>query len=269
MFRFSDYRNKNTNYCGAIFSFGAGVQSTAIMLLLKHEEERVLEAVGHLPKCAIFADTGAELSESLENFEYWRKHSPIPLFRVKNWKTNAINNPADMPVFLPSGGFTHRTCTHKWKLQPIFKASRNLYPKQNKNNPCAMWLGISTDEITRMKQSNEKCRENIYPLIELGLSRQDCYSIIKKYGHKANKSSCYMCPYQVKRWAENKDIDKAIAYEKELQKQLSPDGTEKAKYREVPYLHPSCEPLDIAVQKQLAQGNLFTFDDECDGYCGL
>lgn len=253
---------KHENYHGSVFSFGAGTQSTAIMALIKHEPERLLNTIGHLPDYALFADTGAESQDSLINFEYWRKNSPIPLYRVKNWKRNAMHDGfRALPVYFSGGGSMRRQCTSEWKIQPLNKATSKLFPNKRPNNPVSTWLGISTDEIQRMKESWVKSIENVYPLIELGLSRQDCYQILDKYGYKTVKSSCYMCPYQVKRWHENLELDKAIAYEKNMQ--------ENNPYREMPYLHPSCEPLEIAVAKQKAQGNLFTFDDECDGICGV
>ncbi len=252
---------KHNHYSGFVFSFGAGTQSTAIMALIKHEPQRLINIIGHLPNYAIFADTGAESRDSLINFEFWRKESAIPLYRVKNWQRNALTNYGDIPAFMSNGGLSPRQCTSHWKIQPIYKAVRRLYPNKSSKNPVAMWLGISCDEITRMKESPQKSIENVFPLIELGLDRQDCYSILDKYGYKAVKSACYMCPYQVKRWHENPELDKAIAYEKEMQRQ--------SLYREVPYLHPSCLPLEKAVEVQLNQTNLFTFDDECDGHCGV
>lgn len=154
-----------------------------------------------------------------------------------------------------------RQCTSEWKIKPLNNAMRKLYPNKSTKRVVAKWLGISCDEIQRMKESWVKSIENVFPLIELGIDRQECYSILEKYGYKAVKSSCYMCPYQAKRWHENPELDKAIEYEKLLQKNNN--------YREIPFLHPSCQPLETAVAKQKAQGNLFTFDDECDGICGV
>lgn len=154
-----------------------------------------------------------------------------------------------------------RQCTSEWKIKPLNDAIRKLYPNKSVKRVVAKWLGISCDEVQRMKESWVKSIENVFPLIELGIDRQECYSILERYGYKAVKSSCYMCPYQAKRWHENPELDKAIVYEKLLQKNNN--------YRETPYLHPTCEPLETAVAKQQAQGNLFTFDDECDGICGV
>lgn len=246
---------------GSVFSFGSGVQSTAIILLIKYESAKFLESVGHLPDIAIFADTGAEKASSLKNLEYWRKNSPIPLYRVKNWKRNALNSNKDIPVFFKGGGAMQRQCTFEWKIKPLDLAIRKLYPKKSIKKPVAKWLGLSCDEITRIKESRTKSIKHIYPLIELGLNRQDCYAILDKYGIKATKSSCWMCPYQKKSWYRNPEIDKAIAYEKKMQANYT--------YREKPYLHPFAIPLGEVIAKQQAQLNLFGFDEECDGYCGL
>jgi len=166
-----------------------------------------------------------------------------------------------VPVYFSGGINNVRQCTKEWKIKPINDAIRKLYPTKSKKRPVAMWLGISTDEITRMKESWVKSIENVFPLIELGLDRFDCYQILKKYNWEAVKSSCYMCPYQVKRWAENPELDKAIEYEKNLQKH--------SRYREIPFLHPSAVPLAKAIKQQQDQTNLFTFDDECEGHCGV
>ena len=253
-----NYR-RHQNYHGSVFSFGAGTQSTAILLLIKYEPERLLEKIGHLPEHIIFADTGAESQESLDNLEKCK--TLLPIYRVKNWKRNAQNSPNDIPVFFSGGGAKQRQCTSEWKIKPLNHAIRKLYPKKSVKRPVAAWLGISTDEIQRMKESWVKSIENVFPLIELGLSRQDCYGILKKYNWTAVKSSCYMCPYQAKRWADNPEIEKAIAYEKFLQ--------ENSKYREVPYLHPSGQPLETVYEKMTAQTVLWDFQNECEGHCGL
>lgn len=92
---------KYFDYHGSIFSFGAGVQSTAILLLIKHEPERLIKKIGHLPEHIIFADTGAESQASLDNLEKCRKLSPI--YRVKNWERNALTHYNDIPCYFNRG----------------------------------------------------------------------------------------------------------------------------------------------------------------------
>jgi hypothetical protein len=258
-----NYRTRD-EYCGSVFSFGAGTQSTAILLLMKYESERFINAVKMFPDWIIFADTGAESNDSLLNLEKCRKEL-FPIIRIKNFKRNANTHPQDVPVFFGNHQANNqRRCTSDWKVSIINKAVRKLYPKKSKKKPVAMMMGISTDEITRMKTHKLKSIEKIYPLIDLNLSRQDCYQIIEKYGWNAIKSACYMCPYQSKRWHENKEIDKAIAFEKKLQSE--------SKYKKTPYLHLSARPIAEVYQMQLDQGDLFEewdMDNECDGFCGV
>ena len=43
-----------------------------------------------------------------------------------------------------------------------------------------MWLGITLDEIQRMKVSQLPRVDYIYPLIDQRMSRGDCYKFLKK-----------------------------------------------------------------------------------------
>jgi 3'-phosphoadenosine 5'-phosphosulfate sulfotransferase (PAPS reductase)/FAD synthetase len=159
----------------------------------------------------------------------------------------------------------NRECTQEWKVAPIRQAIKKLYPKNNFKNPVTMWLGISTDEAQRMKESWVKYVKHQYPLITLELSRFDCQQILKEYNWEAVKSSCYMCPFQVKRWLENKEIDKAIEFEERLQK-------ENKTYKQTPYLHPSGLSLREVIERDKKQFSLFEnwdFLNECEGHCGV
>lgn len=257
------YRDNNQKYIGQVLSFGAGVQSTALFLLLRYEPEKILKEVGFLPEHIIFADTGAEKKEALAMFEKCKKETNIPMYRVKNWKTNALTSPTSIPVFLETGGFNRqRKCTTDWKVRVVRRAITKLYPKKKGDNPVGLWLGISIDEISRMRVSDIKSVQHIYPLIDMNLDRQDCYNIIDKYGWEKAKSACYMCPFQSQSaWTNNKEIDKAIEYELRLQA--------VSKYDSKPYLTKFRQPLSEVKKELGTQQNLFSFDDECTGYCGV
>ena len=257
------YREVDKKYHGSVFSFGSGIQSTAIFVLLLHEPDRLQKAVGHLPEYIVFADTGAEKEKSLANFEQCQAISPVPMYRIKNEQRNAKTHPLDIPVFFPGNSFNmRRKCTTEWKIKPVRRMIKKLYPNKSKKNQIALWMGISIDEITRMRVSQLKSIEHIYPLIDLQLNRSNCEAILAKYNWEAEKSSCWMCPFQSPQaWIENSELNKAIAYEREIQ--------ELSYYRETPYLHRSCEPIGEVVKKKQQQTNLFSFDDECEGYCGL
>ena len=78
-----------------------------------------------------------------------------------------------IPVRFKSGAFGLRNCT---RIYPIARYIRKLGAKTS--NPFYQGLGISTDEVHRAKTSRKKSIINDYPLLTLGLSREDCIEII-------------------------------------------------------------------------------------------
>ena len=61
--------------------------------------------------------------------------------------------------------------------------------------PIIMQLGISYDEIHRMKDSPDKDVVRAWPLIERKMNREDCRRVILDAGlPEPPKSSCYFCP---------------------------------------------------------------------------
>ena len=59
---------------------------------------------------------------------------------------------------------------------PKIRELLGLRPRQRvpAGTTVEMWLGISTDEAIRMKDSRDRWITNRYPLIEVGMSRRDC-----------------------------------------------------------------------------------------------
>ena len=58
-----------------------------------------------------------------------------------------------------------------------------------------LWLGISTDEAIRMRTSRDRWIRNRYPLIEAGMSRQDCLDWWEaRYDRPLERSACVGCP---------------------------------------------------------------------------
>ena len=49
-----------------------------------------------------------------------------------------------------------------------------------------LWLGISTDEAIRIKDSQDRWMTNRYPLIEAGMSRRDCPDWWASFDRKQN-----------------------------------------------------------------------------------
>lgn len=139
-------------------------------------------------------------------------------------------------------------------------------------------LGISTDEIARVKTNRHPCIENEYPLIDMGLSRRDCEAYLRDeyLAHTPTRSACVGCPYHSAReWAAVKAAEPsqfAEAVELDAYLRDKPDTPDVAEY----YLHRRRLPLAEAValdERQIADESLqYAFNDfinECEGHCGI
>lgn len=199
-------------------SLGAGVQSTATFLLACEGKTEPFDA-------AIFADTGWEPAEVYQHLDRLERHSAqvtgIPVYRVSsgNIRNDALDPErrfASMPLFVrnPDGsdGMARRQCTSEYKLKPIKRKVRELlgYPHPTpvpKGVHAQVAIGISTDEIGRAKDSDVNYMRNVFPLLDLGMSRKDCerYLAAAGWGVVA-KSACIGCPFHGNRqWRELRD----------------------------------------------------------------
>jgi hypothetical protein len=93
-----------------------------------------------------------------------------------------------------------RQCTREFKIAPIEKRGRALLGfKARQRIPARSahaLIGISRDEIQRVKDSFTPWVLNRYPLIDAGLYRGNCLEIVKRAGLPApRKSACVFCPY--------------------------------------------------------------------------
>ncbi|MFC5449181.1 hypothetical protein ACFPOG_12995 [Paenibacillus aestuarii] len=191
---------------------------------------------------------------------------------------------ANPPLYLRNSdgskaGLLPRGCTTEYKIEPIKKKTRELLGYKSKerlnNHIVIRWLGISTDEIYRMKTSNENWEVLHYPLIEKGMNRLDCVNWMTQKGYPIPpKSSCIGCPYHSDDiWRHIKinapeEFKEAVEFEKAIQKHglRGLNGT--------PFLHPSRVPLsllDFTSQLDLfdLMANEDGFQNECEGICEI
>ena len=256
-----------------IISLGLGVQSTAMYFL---SSVNMIERADH----AIFADPGAELPrtyEILEMLQDWAKYNngiPIHVTNERNLLQDIMKAQnsrgvrwASIPAFTESGGMIMRQCTGEYKIQPVIKKVRELHglkPRQRMPKT-EMWLGITLDEIQRMKISQLPRIDYIYPLIEQRMSRSDCMKTFKRFNFPIPpKSSCVFCPYHSdKNWKEIKEKlpeewEKCVEIDNTIR-----DATKKGLNDKL-YLHRSLTPLE---KVQFAdQQELFMCEE---GFCGL
>ncbi len=173
-----------------ILSFGGGVNTVALMVILVREQAPL--------DGAVFADTGGETPETYQSLEIARDYLAdhgIPLFVVKaRPKQTDLYGTALRRRVIPSVQW--RWCTRDFKVQPIHRFYSKL------GIPINQYMGIAYDEIHRMKESREDYITNLYPLIDRRMTRQDCTNVIIEAGlPMPEKSGCFFCPFNsTERW---------------------------------------------------------------------
>lgn len=152
-------------------------------------------------------------------------------------------------------GIARRQCTSEYKIKPIKQAVRArlgyVHPKPVPKTIWAeQWIGFSTDEIYRVKDKLDvRYTRPRHPLVELGMSRQDCERYLNDHGwgHTV-KSACVGCPFHGnEQWRDLRDNDpegwaEAVAFDKAIRK----GGVRAVPLNGEAFLHASRVPLDRA-----------------------
>ena len=266
-------------------SLGAGVQSSTMALMASRGE------ITPMPDYAIFADTQAEPVSVYRWLDWLEKQLPFPVLRVTKGnlgidsiqlrtskKGNFYTKPT-IPAFTinkagKKGKFRKRQCTVDYKLEVINREVRKIIGRK-RSAKCSMWIGISIDEVGRMKPSRKKYIENRFPLIEMKLSRAGCLAWMKAKGYpQPPRSACVFCPYHNdKEWQrlktqEPEEFQRAVEYENGLTKTMS----QVSGFRDIPFLHRSCLPLSqVNFENKTDQNKTdqLEFNNECEGMCGV
>jgi 3'-phosphoadenosine 5'-phosphosulfate sulfotransferase (PAPS reductase)/FAD synthetase len=281
-----------------IISLGAGVQSTAMLIMADRGEllvEKHVDIDGEMINtqelhpikvdCAIFCDTGWEPKHVYKHLDKLISEVSIPVHIVSkgNIRQDIVNvlegkkkRFASIPFFIdnPDGskGIGRRQCTNEYKIQPFNKKSRELLGlkkyQRAKPNSVNKLLGITTDEINRVKPSSDKWSKNVYPFIDMRWNRNNCISYLKSIGWgDTPKSACIGCPFHSNRmWSDmKKNYPEEFADAVELDNMLRKENNRKMKGKE--FIHNSLKPLSEAYFSDQDQIDLF--DMECEGMCGL
>ena len=189
-------------------SYGGGVQSSAMIVLVALGEIAPITAAlysnvgddSEHPATNAYvreimtpwaAERGIEVVELQRTL---RDGTPQTLWsRIMDYEGEALREP--IPVFGWSGAPMSRSCTADHKIKVLGKYVKGRVPKEDL--PASVLIGISTDEFQRANRGkNEPWEERQYPLIDLGLNRQDCERIIAEAGLPVPpKSSCFFCPF--------------------------------------------------------------------------
>lgn len=324
-----------------MLSLGAGVQSTAILLL---------SIDGHLPPLdhAVFSDTRwepADVYEHLDRLELVADRAGITLHRVSagDIRHDALDPDhrfASMPLFVQgepwtcevctgSGtipnplwragdddddryddcpscggrgggdgrGMIRRQCTSEYKLKPIKEQARRLLGAPIRNDEHGRervgrvpgrpgerwienWVGISTDEVGRIRPSDVAYMRRVDPLVDLlNMSRADCLAYLAdRWPHPVARSACIGCPFHDNReWRDMRDHRPGEwAQAVEFDRRIRNGGASALKRGDrllgEAFLHPARVPLDEAdidkpTRAELAdrQPSLFG-DDGCNPF---
>jgi len=267
-----------------VLNLGAGVQSSTLALMAAAGE------IGLMPDFAIFADTQAEPASVYKWLDWLETQLPFPVHRVtrgnmteammtfRTAKDGRVWTKSMIPAFMqaPDGniGLLGRSCTADYKITPILQNLRKLcgIKRGEKNLQITQWIGISYDEIQRMKPSRDKWTQHRWPLVEREMRRHDCIAWLKRNGFpEPPRSACSYCPFHSnKEWRNLKDNEpeafaEAVRVEKELQRTKA-----EALDKSTPWLHRSCVPLNqVDLSTELDAGQIDMFGNECEGLCGV
>lgn len=257
-----------------VLSLGGGTQSCALALM---------SAAGDLPRVdhVIFADTQGELPETYAYLDYLTEvldAAGIPLHVVTagNLEAHLLGevrsaaNPTPPAHTTDADGNRVRIngykCSYDFKRRVIERKVKQLCGGRGawKRTTVEQWIGFSLDEVGRMR--SHPWMENRWPLIELGMRRDDTIRWFTANGHPTPpRSACWFCPNSGNdRWRALRDehpdlfacavkIDTHIRHVRDFrdqQRQTLRTGDL--------YLHQSRVPLvdaDLRTDRQIAADN--------------
>jgi hypothetical protein len=245
-------------------SLGWGTQSFTLAAMVALGE---LEPVD----VAIHADTTHERSDTYDFARRWTPWLEAHGVRVVTVRDELAAGRIWQGEMIPAHtiadgerGIALRTCTHRWKIAPM----RRWLQTHRDEQPVEMWLGISLDEVQRMKDSDVKYIENRWPLIDKRMSRWDCKLWLDRHGLEIPpRSACVFCPFHSR--SEWRDIrDNAPA---DWQRAVEVDAAiRKARPPYDLFVNVQRRPLaECDLDGEIEKGQLSLWENECFGICGV
>lgn len=262
-----------------VLSLGAGVQSSTMALMYAHGE------LSPMPHAAIFADTQAEPANVYKWLDWLETKLPYPVLRVsagdlavastqvKTSKTGTRYLRHSIPAFIVNGsdrGMAMRQCTRDFKIDVIHRELRKLRKQREDFYLVSQYIGISFDELHRMKPARESYMTNHYPLVERRMTRLHCIEWMERQGYpKPPRSACVFCPYHSdQEWRRLRDEEPAeFTRAVEFERQYQAAYAEATALQGTPYLHASRKPLLEVDFTDSGQQDLW--GNECEGMCGV
>lgn len=260
-----------------MLSHGNGRQTIALLRMMQH---------GEIEPCdvAVCADTQDEGEHFYPVLKQLQAEVPIRIIvesrgklseectRVRTSKSSGKKYLKHLPpLWMLRGdgtmGLGPRHCTLDFKIEVVQRVARQL---RKPGQQVEMLMGISLDEVHRMKESQLGWITNRYPLIEARKTVRDCINWLVAHGYSVPESSaCVHCGFQDDaKWKYMRDnhpadFAKAIAFDARIREVAAETimlGT--------PFLHRSCKPLG-EVDLDTPSPQLDMFGNECEGVCGV
>ena len=257
------------------FSYGGGVQSTAVLVLASQGKVQY----DHF----LFSNVGED-SEHPDTLDYFEDVA-LPFAEQHGLDLRMVGRndtirerifselrDVPIPVRMNTGAPGNRKCTELYKIKVV-----DRWVRQNRNgqNHFVVGLGISTDEIQRARTIESKevykglFKKNEYPLIDMRLSRNDCRKLIIDAGlPQPPKSACYFCPFHNDQaWYEMRQKRPDLFFDAvEIEKKLQ---WKRKEYwdKDAVWMHRKLIPLDQAIPDQPFLFDLDNMDNCESGYC--
>ena len=264
-----------------IISLGWGVQSWTLAAMAALGELEPVDA-------AIHADTTWEHKATYDHAREWTpwlEERGVKVLTVRNKpeRIGVLNqyNTGTTAVIIPAfttdsttgkAGQINRQCTGVWKIMPIRRLIRQMLVDRQLNKAPGVvqsLQGISLDEWGRMRTSDVRYIDNVYPLVEKRMTRADCIAWLQAHELAVpRKSSCVFCPYKsVGSWkalkqAGGPDWDIAVMVDQSIR-----DERPNASL----FVHPGRKPLAeaVSIPEDYGASQLeLDFEAPCDsGFC--
>jgi len=275
-----------------VLNLGAGVQSSCLALMAAKGE------VGPMPDFAVFADTQAEPTSVYRWLDWLETQLPFPVIRVTKGnltddslkvrfkKSLKYGDVSYLKRIIPAFGISDkgefsgmlgRSCTADYKVQPIVAEikRRCKVSKSDKLPVVTQWIGISYDEMQRMKLPGKPWTQHRWPLVEKRMTRGHCIEWMTRNGFpEPPRSACYYCPFHSREeWRRMRNDDpehfaKAVEFDETLRALWNEN---RGGMRMTVYINDERKPLreiDFDSEEDKGQQTI-DFQSECEGMCGL
>jgi hypothetical protein len=276
-----------------VLNLGAGVQSTAIYLMMID---------GEIPAAdiAIFADVKEEPKAVYDHLQRLKEIGGPEIVTVtageKSLGENLISGVnstgqrhISIPTYLAIDGektaLGRRQCTSEYKIKPIEREIRErmgaVGRPLKKGKTVTQVFGLSFDEPRRVERVRAQFHGRTgwsaeFPLFDDMMTRGDCLKYLsKRWPHPVPRSACVFCPFhsddewlRIKNedpeaWQRAIEIDRAIR----LETSACVRGMNAEQF-----LHRSCQPLELVelkVSPPDTQRRFLWSDMDCEGMCGV